>query len=133
MDCPEENDFETDELKHIWGVLSSDNLTGEEANLYTMNDLDITYLKDEDKYVLGVETIYMFDDENSKYRYMKFLLDKFTEFMEQNGYNTSKELSLHEVFSEGININTRFHSIEDCYTAFKMLVNGFCSLEKGDI
>ena len=48
--------------------------------------------------------------------------------MEQNNYDTSKELDVYEVFTEGININTHFQSIEDAYAAFKMLVNGFCLL-----
>lgn len=124
------NKNETEDMKHIWGLKSYDDLSGSEACFYTMNDLDITYLKDENKYILDIETIYMFDDEHGKYSYMRYLLDKFTEFMEQNGYATTKEFALYEVFTDGININTRFDSIEDCYAAFKLLVNGFCSLEK---
>ena len=130
----EKNDYinvkETETLKYIWGVESWDNIgSGDGANLYTMNDLDVLYLKDEGKYMLSVETIYMFDNESSEYGYMRNLLDKFTDFMEQNEYDTTHEFTLSEVFTDGININTHFNSIEECYAAFKMFVNGFCSLE----
>lgn len=121
---------ENSEMKHIWGLKAYDDLSSSSCGLMTMNDIDVTYLKDEHKYVLSVETIYMFDDENDKYNYMKHLLNKFTEFMEQHNYDITKEFCLYEVFTDGININTKFDSIEDCYAAFKMFVNGFCSLEK---
>ena len=127
------DEYETQDTKWIWGLKSYDDLSGKEACMHTMNDIDIIYLKNENKYVLGIETIYMFDDEHGKYSYIKYLLDKFTEFMEQNGYDTTKEFCLYKVFTEGININTHFDSIEDCYAAFKMFVNGFCSFEKGAI
>jgi hypothetical protein len=53
--------------------------------------------------------------------------------MIKNNYDTTKEFELFEVFTNGININTHFDSIEECYAAFKMFVNGFCSLEnKGE-
>ena len=124
------NKYETQDTKFIWGLKSYDDLCDSDACIFTMNDIDIIYLKNENKYVLSIETIYMFDDEHGKYSYMKHLLDKFTEFMKQNNYDITKEFCLYDVFTEGININTHFDSIEDCYSAFKMFVNGFCSLEK---
>lgn len=130
------NEYETKDMKFVWGLQSYDDLSkSNTANLYTMNDIDLIYLKDEKKYVLGIETAYLFDNKSGEYKYVEHLLNKFTEFMEQNNYDTSKELDVYEVFTEGININTHFDSIEDAYTAFKMLVNGFCSLknkEKGE-
>ena len=72
----------------------------------------------------------MFNGSHGEYSYMRNLLNKFTEFMEENGYSTQHELSLGKVFTNGLDINTHFHTIEECYAAFKMLVNGFCSLEK---
>lgn len=125
-----EDGTENSTMKHIWGVRSCCDLSSAPCGLLSMNDFDITYLKDENKYVIGVETALFFDDENGEYNYTRFLLDKFTDFMEQNGYDTTREFELYEVFTDGININTHFNSIEDCYAAFKMLVNGFCSLQK---
>ena len=44
--------------------------------------------------------------------YFKTLLDKFTEFMEEQGYNTNSTLNpygdMYEIFSGGININIHF-------------------------
>ena len=86
-----------------------------------------------ERYMLLNDYLYLFDNKMAEYSYAKYLLDKFTEFMEQNNYDITKEFALYEVFTEGININTHFDSIEDCYAAFKMLVNGFCSLEKKEV
>lgn len=121
-----EEGTENSTMKHIFGVPIVP------SNLMTMNDLDVTYYKDENKYVLGVETLLGFSDQHGKYDYVRYLLDEFTKFMNKNGYDTSRELALHEVFTFGFNINTHYDSIEECYAAFKMLVNGFCSLEKGE-
>ena len=125
-----EDGTENSTMKHIWGLKSYIDLTSSPCGLMTMNDIDVTYLKDENKYVLGVETMIFFDKKEYEYDYMKTLLDKFTEFMIENNYDTTKEFELFEVFTNGININTHFDSIEECYAAFKMFVNGFCSLEQ---
>jgi len=121
---------ETDEMLYIWGILSADNLSNStEANFWTMNDLDLIYHKDTNKYFISVETIYEFLTPEAKYNYMKNLLDQFTNWMNGNNYNTKKELDLYEVFTEGIDLNTQFNSIEDAYIAFKLIVNGYCSLQ----
>ena len=108
------------------GVKAHDDLSNSDANLYTLNDIDLIYLKKENKYVLGVETIYYFDEEEYKLNYLKNRLDAFTEFMNENGYDTNKKPFWMDVFS--FNIDSKFGSIEDCYAMFKMLVNGYCSL-----
>ena len=126
------NENETQDMLYVWGIKSWDDLTpGTQANMYTMNDLSLIYDKDTNKYSLSVETIYMFK-ENGQYGYMKSLLDEFTKWMEENNYNTSIEFNLHRVFTDGISINTTYNSIEEAYAAFKMMVNGFCSLQKED-
>lgn len=123
------NANETQDLLFIWGVLSYDDLSGNsQANMYTMNDIDLIYDKITNKYSLSVETIYMFK-ENGQYGYMQSLLDEFTKWMEENNYNTTRKFGLYEVFTKGINIKTQFNSIEESYAAFKMMVNGFCSLQ----
>ena len=42
-------------LKFIWGVKSWDCLTSADACIYTMNDIDICYDRETEKYMLGVE------------------------------------------------------------------------------
>ena len=122
------NEYETQNMKFIWGVKSWDDLSSaKSANLYTMNDIDLIYLKDENKYILGIETMFMFKEEKHKLNYLTGCLKAFTEFMKDNGYNTEIKPFWMDVFSYGWNINTHFDSIEDCYAMFKLLVNGYCS------
>lgn len=127
-DCTENNN-----MKFIFGIMSYDDLSGAtKPNLLTMNDLDLIYLKDENKYILSIETIYHFDDEQEKQNYLKFLLEKFTKWMEDNEYDTNSNLTpygdMFEIFSGGININSHFDTIEDAYRTFKLLVNGYLTL-----
>ncbi len=115
-----------DTYEFIYGIKSYDDLSpGNEANLYTMNDLDIIYNKKTNKYTIGIETIYSFSNGRKREQeYIKNLLNKFTEWMLSKGYNINKYISLYDVFTYK-NINSEFDSIEDLYAYFKMLVNGF--------
>ena len=123
---------ENSSMKFIWGLKSYDDLSSCDANLETMNDIDLIYLKDEKKYILGVETAYIFNSKEAEKEYFKTLLDKFTEWMEEQGHNTNSTLNpygdMYEIFSGGININTPFNTIEDAYRTFKLLVNGYLTL-----
>ena len=127
-DCTENND-----MKFIFGVMSCDDLSSAtEPNLLTMNDFDLIYLKDEKKYILGIETAYKFKDKQSEKEYLQELLNKFTKWMQDNGFNTDSSLNsygdMFEVFTDGININSHFDTIEDAYRTFKLLVNGYLTL-----
>lgn len=122
------SEYETQSMKFIWGIKSWDDLSSAKAaNLYTMNDIDLIYLKDENKYILGIETMFMFKEEEYKLNYLKGCLKAFTQFMQENGYITENKPFWMDIFSHGWNINTKFDSIEDCYSMFKLLVNGYCS------
>ena len=123
---------ENSSMKFIWGLKDCDDLSSCDANLETMNDIDLIYLKDEKKYILSVETIYMFNSKEAEKEYFKGLLDKFTKWMEEQGYNTNSTLNpcgdMCEIFTSGVNINTHFDTIEDAYRTFKLLVNGYLTL-----
>jgi hypothetical protein len=125
--------IENDDMKFIFGIISYDDITSNKANLLTMNDLDLIYLKDKNKYTIGIETIYHFETKRAEKNYFKRLLDQFTNWMEENGYNTKAELNpygnLYSIFSDGYNINTEFDTIEDAYIMFKLLVNGYLTLD----
>lgn len=118
--------WESDTMKFIWGVKSWDDLCDCDACLYTMNDIDLIYLKDENKYILDIETIFCFKKEEDKLGYLDSCLDAFTKFMVENGYNTEVKPQWWDVFMSGV--NTHFDSIEECYGMFKMLVNGYRGL-----
>ena len=123
---------ENSSMKFIWGLKSYDDLSSCDANLETMNDIDLIYLKNEKKYILGVETAYMFNSKEAEKEYFKTLLDKFTKWMEEQGYNTNSTLNtyddMYEIFSGYININTHFNTIENAYITFKLLVNEYLTL-----
>ena len=123
---------ENSSMKFIWGLKDCDDLSSCDANLNTMNDIDLIYLKDENKYILSVETIYMFNSKEAEKEYFKDLLDKFTKWMEEQGYDTNSTLNpygdMYEIFTSGININTHFDTIKDAYRTFKLLVNGYLTL-----
>ena len=123
---------ENSSMKFIWGLKSYDDLSSCDANLETMNDIDLIYLKDEKKYILSVETAYMFNSKEAEKEYFKVLLDKFTKWMKEQGYNTNSTLNtyddMYEIFSGYININTHFNTIENAYITFKLLVNEYLTL-----
>ena len=121
------SDYETKDKKFIWGIKSYDDLGNSDACFYTMNDIELIYLKNENKYILGIETIYRFEPNDAKYDYVKELLDKFTEFMVDNEYDIDYVFDTYKVFTYDISINKHFESIEEAYATFKLLVNGFCS------
>ena len=114
-------------MRFKWGVISSNDVTGsKEANLNTLNNIDIIYNKKEKTYSISVETIYQFrNGKEEEKTYIKNLFNKLTEWMIHKGYDTTKEVNLSDVFAEGQNINTEFETIEDLYANFKYLVNGF--------
>jgi len=113
-------------MKCVWGIKSYDDMSGSsEASLYTMNDFDITYLEDEKKYVLSVETIYEFSEKNGEKSYIDRILSNFTAWMIDNGYNTNYKVSLYDLFTEGLNITSHFDSIEQAYAVFKVIANAF--------
>lgn len=120
------NEYESETMKFIWGVKSWDDLCESDACLYTMNDIDLIYLKDEGKYILGIETIFQFEKEEHKINYLKRCLDAFTKFMEDNGYNTEVKPHWTDVFTYG-GMKVHFDNIEECYGMFKLLVNAYCN------
>ena len=115
--------LETDELKFIWGVTSWDDLSGRDANMYTMNDIDIVYDKKERKYFLGIETAYLFRDYAAECRYLKKCLDAFTQYMDEHRLNKNEHFML---FMNNPCTTMEADSIEELYTNFKIFVDGYC-------
>lgn len=122
-----EDEYNQGDLKHIWGVTSYDDLSGKDANLYTMNDIDITYDRETKKYMLGIETVYMFRDnrKQGECKYLKQLLNAFTKFMDDNNYSKEDDFCL---FMSNTSIISTAESIEELYTNFRIFVEGFCKL-----
>ena len=113
-----------DEFDFIWGMKSCDDVINSEANLHTMNDIDIIYNKNEKKYYISIETIYAFDTTEKLNIYIIYLFNNLTNWMQENGYDTNIKLELWEIFDETI-INNGFYTIEGLYANFKRWVNNF--------
>lgn len=123
-DKHDEYSLETDDIKFIWGVKSFDNLSGSDANLYTMNDIDIVYDKKNSEYMLGVETAYLFDSFEAECNYLVDCLNAFTKYMDDNGLEKNEPYRL---FMNDRYTNMRADSIGELYTNFKIFVDGFCN------
>lgn len=119
-----DSSLENDEIKFVWGMKSYDDLSGSEANLYTMNDIDIVYDKENKKYMLGIETAYIFKDHEAECNYLKTCLKAFTKYMDDNGMQTNKPFRL---FMSSTCTSMESESIEDLYINFKIFVDGFCN------
>lgn len=118
--------LETDDYKFIWGVKSWDDLTGADACLYTMNDIDITYDKEKNIYMLGVETAYLFKTYGDECQYLKDCLNAFTKYMDDNGLSKNEPYRL---WMSNPCTSMEAKTIEELYTNFKIFVNGFCGLD----
>lgn len=116
---------ENDELKFIWGIKSYDDLCRADCGFYTMNDIDIVYDKENGRYLLGVETAYCFSNYEAECNYLKNLLECFTKYMDDNGFDKNRKLNL---FMSQPCTDLKAKSIEELYTDFKIFVNGYCSL-----
>ena len=115
--------YNLEEYKFIWGVKSWDELSTGDCNMFTMNDIDITYNRETKKYFLEVETIYQFDEGKiGEVKYLQGLLKAFTKFMEQNNYdiNVPYELSWGQP-----KIDMVADSIPELYTSFRIFVEGY--------
>lgn len=119
------DEYETKSMKFIWGVKSWDDLTGADACLYTMNDIDIIYDKNTKRYMLGIETAYLFETRADECRYLKDCLEAFTKYMDDNGLNKNEPYRL---WMNNPCTNMEAETIEELYTNFKIFVDGFCKL-----
>lgn len=89
------------------------------------DDFEVIKYKDTGKYQMFVETMLGFDSNEALHKYVRSILDTFTTWMIENGYDTSKRLNMYQVFTTGLNINSEFDSLEELYATLHLLVNGF--------
>ena len=117
-----------DNLQLIWGLRSRDDLSqSESVSIHTMNDIDICYDTKKQKYYLGIETIYGFDDwENGPKQYINRLFNELTEWMIESSYDINYQPGPYKVFTEWNCQFDGFDSIEELYAWFKFMRDGFC-------
>ena len=113
-------------------------LTGDETkiknvfseNSLSMNNIDICYDEDTKKYMLGVETVYCFNNRTQdECYYLKDLLIKFTKYMIDNNLEIDTDVHLNEMYIEK---PMEANSISKLYTQFKIFVEGFCAVNGGN-
>lgn len=119
--------LENDNSKFIWGVKSWDDLSGQNCNLFTMNDINIIYDKKKKVYILGVETAYIFETIESECAYLRSCLNAFTKFMKDNHYEITNRFNL---FMGNPCIDISAETLEDLYTQFRIFVEGFCKINE---
>ena len=115
--------LENDEIKFVWGIIGTGELSGKQPNLYTMNDIEIIYHKKEKRYYLDIETAYLFQTSDEECRFLRNCLSYFSNFMDENGLSKMKPYNL---FMSRPDINMAAESLEELYTNFRLFVDGFC-------
>ena len=118
--------YENEMIKFIWGVKSWDDLSGADACLGTMNDIDIIYDKNRKVYMLGVETAYLFKTYGDECQYLRDCLKAFTKYMDDNGLSKNEP---YRFWMSNPCTSMEAESIEELYTNFKIFVDGFCNLD----
>lgn len=126
----EDNEYNIDALKFIWGVKSWDDPTNAMASLRTMNDIEIDYDRTCEKYILSLETIYYFNNgKNGEVKYLNSLLSAFTKFMIQNDYDLNAPYDFLRTQSTDM---WEAESIPELYTKFKIFVEGYKAIYGGE-
>jgi len=125
-----DDEYNCGSLKFIWGIKSWDDLTGKDASLHTMNDIDIIYDRDTKLYMLGIETAWIFDGnaeeiKKGECRYLRQLLDAFAKFMDDNEY--LKDYGTY-LYMRRPYLNDSAESIGELYFNFKVFVKGYCKV-----
>lgn len=118
-----DDEYNCGPLKYIWGIRD----TGESAdNFEQLTDLDIYYNRDTKKYILALETIYIFPDDNSKIKYLDTLLKKF----EQHVYHQLQEDAYSPKCLRTYNDGNLFQADSEIelFYKFKIFVIGYSNL-----
>ena len=123
-----DDEYNCGPLKYIWGVKSYDDLSeAEDANFYTLNDLDIYFNRDNKLYMLSLETIYSFETTAHRINYLNRLLDTFRDYMVTNSLF---EYNYDPFFLYRYNDGKMFEaeSLTELYYKFKIFVVGYSNL-----
>lgn len=119
----EDNEYNCENLKFIWGIKSWDDLCDCGANFHTMNDIEIAYDRDTKEYALGIETVYQFKDgKDDEAKYLDALLNAFTKYMKKNKLNMDEPFDFWNCQSNNF---WRAKSIPELYTSFRLFVEGY--------
>ena len=122
-----DDEYNCGPLKYIWGIKSYDDLTLSEPNFYTLNDLDIYFIRDNKLYMLGLETIHSFDNNEDRINYLNRLLDAFRDYMVINNlFDSNYDPFFLYVYNDGKMFEAE--SLTKLYYKFKIFVTGYSNL-----
>jgi hypothetical protein len=112
-------------FEFVWGVKSADDIIDSEANMYTLNDIDIVFDKEEENYILDIETAYSFESKETECQYLNSLLKHFTDFMKKKNLDMKYPYPL---WMSDLALKSIAKSIPELYTHFKLFVKGYNAL-----
>ena len=122
---------DTDQFILVFGVQSSDDIIqAPNATLYTQNDFELLFRKEDRRYVMNVETVYRGISEFDTVDYLLRIYKAFTGWMETNGYSTERKLALDQSLSFCMDSDRGFDSIEEAYSVFRNFITGYLSQYK---
>lgn len=116
-----------------WKVLFAESACGrgfldgleQELDPEDVYDFEVDFDNENERYYVSVETFLAFQTKEDVKEYLTTYLNEFEKWMIKHNYDTSYEPNLYEIFTEGININTDFKTIEACFGTFRYLVRNF--------
>jgi len=88
-------------------------------------DFELDYDDETNEYYYSVETMLGFETDTGCREWMLTCFSELTKWMEHKGFDTEKEIDMYTAFSKGIDINTRFKTVEDAYAFMKFAIFGF--------
>lgn len=128
-DFEEESEYDNGECKFIWGVTALDSLSSIAPCLYSMNDIDIIYSREKKRYILSIETAYWFDAPEDIMKYLHSLLEHFTKWMDEQGYDKHAP---YKFWMSRPSALFEAENIPELYSNFKIFVEGHKSIARLD-
>ena len=122
-----DDEYNCGPLKFVWGKKSNDDLTSIPTNFHTLNDLTISYNRDNKKYLLDIETIYEFNSNQDRIEYLNKSLRLFRNYLKENNlFDCNYDPFFLYRYNDG-NLFIAESLTELCYK-FSIFVTGYSNL-----
>lgn len=124
------SEFDCGTYKFIWGVKSPDEQSSVPASLRTLNDIGIVFDRRTRHFILDIETAYWFDESKETIEFLQKLLDYFTSFMDEQGYNKDAP---YDFWMSQPSALFEEETIPGLYTSFRIFVEGYTKIHTEDV
>lgn len=129
----EDNEYNINEFKFIWGVRSGDDLSSfKGVNFYTMNDLDLYYDRKREVYMLDIERAYVFDNAEAEVKYLRGLREHLKKYLFNQGVWLDYKPRLYGVYLGAKKSFCEASTLEELYWQFDTFVKGFEGANSND-